>query len=149
MCDICYPLNSLVLFQLKDMAPRRRLGNQLEQPNQGFFDAMYAAFQGMATRARNERPAEDQKQGYFQEFRRAPIPSFNSEGGPQEAEFWIDSIVKHLSTMGVPDKYWVEFAVYKMEGLANTWRKQVKRRMDVVGMTWEQFEVLFNDQYFP
>ncbi|EXB68037.1 hypothetical protein L484_009644 [Morus notabilis] len=82
-------------------------------------------------------------------MRRAPIPSFNSEGGPQEAEFWIDSIVKHLSTMGVPDEYWVEFTVYKIEGLANTWWKQVKRRMDVVGLTWEQFETLFNDQYFP
>ncbi|XP_024017802.1 uncharacterized protein LOC112090532, partial [Morus notabilis] len=98
------------------MAPRRRLGTQPEQPNQGFLDAMYAAFQGMATRARNERPAEDRKQGYFQEFRRAPIPSFN---------------------------------MYKMEGLANTWWKQVKRRMDVVGLTWEQFETLFNDQYLP
>ena len=65
MCDIYYPLNSLVLFQLKEMAPRHRLGTQLEQPNQGFFDAMYATFQGMATRARNERPTEDRKQGYF------------------------------------------------------------------------------------
>ena len=43
------------------MVPGRRLGNPPEQPNQGFFDAMYAAFQGMATRARNERPAEDRK----------------------------------------------------------------------------------------
>ncbi|EXB29173.1 hypothetical protein L484_019698 [Morus notabilis] len=51
--------------------------------------------------------------------------------------------------MGVPDEYWVEFAVYKIEGLANTWWKQVKRRMDVIGLTWEQFETLFNEQYFP
>ena len=102
------------------MAPRRRLGNQPEQPNQGFFDAMFTAFQGMATRAQNEQPVEDRKQGYFWKFRRAHIPSFNSEGGTQEAEFWIDSIVKHLSTMGVPDKYWVEFVVYKMESLADT-----------------------------
>ncbi|XP_024025887.1 uncharacterized protein LOC112092890 [Morus notabilis] len=51
--------------------------------------------------------------------------------------------------MGVPDEYWVEFAVYKMEGLSNTWWKQVKRRMDVTGLTWEQFETLFNEQYFP
>ncbi|XP_024033010.1 uncharacterized protein LOC112095379 [Morus notabilis] len=36
-----------------------------------------------------------------------------------------------------------------MEGLANTWWKQVKRRMDVTGLTWEQFETLFNEQYFP
>ncbi|EXB31243.1 hypothetical protein L484_014724 [Morus notabilis] len=127
------------------MAPRRRPANQPAQQNQGFLDAMYAAFQGMATRARNEQPVEDRKQGYFREFRRAPIPSFNSEGGPQEAEFWLDSIVKHLNTMGVPDEYWVEFAVYKMEGLANTWWKQVKRRMEVAGLTWEQFEMLFNE----
>ncbi|XP_024026992.1 uncharacterized protein LOC112093198 [Morus notabilis] len=81
------------------MAPRRRPVNQPAQQNQGFLDAMYAAFQGMATIAQTERP--------------------------------------------------VEFAVYKMEGLANTWWKQVKRRMDVTGLTWEQFETLFNEQYFP
>ncbi|XP_024025041.1 uncharacterized protein LOC112092646 [Morus notabilis] len=116
------------------MAPRRRPANQPAQQNQGFLDAMYAAFQGMATRARNERPVEDKKQG---------------EGGPQEAELWLDYIVKHLSTIGVPDEYWVEFAVYKMVGLANTWWKQVKRIIDVTGLTWEQFETLFNEQYFP
>ena len=65
MCDICYPLNSLVLFKLKEMAPHRRPGTQPEQPNQGFLDSMYAAFRGMATRAQNERPVEDMKQGYF------------------------------------------------------------------------------------
>ncbi|XP_024028938.1 uncharacterized protein LOC112093846 [Morus notabilis] len=131
------------------MTPHRRPANQPAQQNKGFLDAMYAAFQGMATRAQNERLVEDRKQGYFQEFRRAPIPSFNSEGGPQEAEFWLDSIVKHLSTMGVPYEYWVEFAVYKMGGLVNTWWKQVRRRIDVAGLTWEQFETLFNEQYFP
>ncbi|XP_024030286.1 uncharacterized protein LOC112094194 [Morus notabilis] len=36
-----------------------------------------------------------------------------------------------------------------MEGLANTWWKPVKRRIDVVGLTWEQFETLFNEQYLP
>ncbi|XP_024031838.1 uncharacterized protein LOC112094627 [Morus notabilis] len=36
-----------------------------------------------------------------------------------------------------------------MKGLANTWWKQVKRRIDVTGLTWEQFETLFNKQYFP
>ncbi|XP_024026487.1 uncharacterized protein LOC21406029 [Morus notabilis] len=50
-----------VLFQLKEMAPRRRPANQPAQQNQGFLDAMYAAFQGMATRARNERPVENMK----------------------------------------------------------------------------------------
>ncbi|XP_024018441.1 uncharacterized protein LOC112090707 [Morus notabilis] len=113
------------------------------------MDAMYATFQGMATRAQNERLVEDRKHSYFREFRRAPIPAFNSEGGPQEAEYWFDSIVKHLNTIGIPEEYWEEFTVYKMEGRASTWWKQVRRRLDVAGMTWEQFEVLFNEQYFP
>ena len=69
------------------MVPRPRPGSQPEQSNQGFLDAMYAAFRGMAMRAQNERPVEDWKQGYFREFRREPIPLFNSERGPQEAEF--------------------------------------------------------------
>ena len=83
------------------------------------MDTMYATFQGMATRAQNERPTEDMKQSYFCEFRHAPIPTFNSEGGRQEAEFWFDSIVKHLNTMGVLEEYWIEFTVYKIEGQAS------------------------------
>ncbi|XP_024025359.1 uncharacterized protein LOC112092721 [Morus notabilis] len=131
------------------MSPRRRSVNQLAPQNQEFMDAMYAAFQDMATRAQNERPTKDRKHSYFREFRRAPIPIFNSEGGPQEAEYWFDSIVKHLNTIRVPKEYWVEFVVYKMEGQASNWWKQVRRRLNVTGMTWEQFKVLFNEQYFP
>ncbi|XP_024030845.1 uncharacterized protein LOC112094388 [Morus notabilis] len=149
MCDIRIPLNSLVSFQLKEIPPHRRSVNNPAPQNQEFMDGMYAAFQGMATQAQNERAAEERKHSYFWEFRRAPIPTFNSEGGPQEAEYWFDSIVKHLNTMGIPKEYWVEFAVYKMEGQASTWWKQVRRRLDVAGMNWEQFEVLFNEQYFP
>ncbi|EXB66278.1 hypothetical protein L484_003034 [Morus notabilis] len=80
------------------------------------MDAMYVAFQGMATRAQNERPAKDRKQSYFLKFRRGPIPTFNSEGGPQEVEYWFDFIVKYRNTMGIPEEYLVEFTVYKLEG---------------------------------
>ncbi|XP_024018554.1 uncharacterized protein LOC112090749 [Morus notabilis] len=113
------------------------------------MDAMYGAFQGMATQAQNERPADDRKHSYFCEFGHAHILIFNSEGGSQEAEYWFDSIVNHLNTMGVTEEYWIEFAVYKMEGQASTWWKQVRKRLDVAGMTWEQFEVFFNEQYSP
>ncbi|XP_024021688.1 uncharacterized protein LOC112091691 [Morus notabilis] len=51
--------------------------------------------------------------------------------------------------MGVPEKYWVEFAVYKFEGQASTWWKQTMRLHDVSTMTWELFEELFNERYFP
>ena len=64
------------------MSPRRRFVYNPAPLNLELMDTMYATFQGMATRAQNERSAEDRKQSYFQEFRRVPIPTFNSEGGP-------------------------------------------------------------------
>ncbi|XP_024018582.1 uncharacterized protein LOC112090759 [Morus notabilis] len=36
-----------------------------------------------------------------------------------------------------------------MEGQASTLWKQVMRRLNIAEMNWEQFEVLFNEQYFP
>ncbi|EXB23631.1 Alcohol dehydrogenase-like 6 [Morus notabilis] len=89
------------------MAPRRRPANQPAQPNQGFLDAMYAAFQGMATKAQNERPVEHRKQGYFQEFRRVPIHSFNTKAfgitdfiNPNECNECIQQVVKHITDGG-------------------------------------------------
>jgi len=43
------------------MPPRRRNPNPPATLNEQFMEAMYAAFQGMATRAQNERPVEDRK----------------------------------------------------------------------------------------
>ncbi|EXB93626.1 hypothetical protein L484_018011 [Morus notabilis] len=91
------------------MPSRRRNPNPLAMPNEQFIEAIYAAFQGMATRAQNERPAEDRKQNYFREYRRSSIPVFTNAGGPEETE--------HLSTMGVPDDYWLEFAAFKLKVL--------------------------------
>ncbi|XP_024028694.1 uncharacterized protein LOC112093783 [Morus notabilis] len=51
--------------------------------------------------------------------------------------------------MGVPEEYRIEFTVYKMECQASNWWKPVRRRLNVAEMTWEQFETLFNEQYFP
>ncbi|EXB29428.1 hypothetical protein L484_022098 [Morus notabilis] len=131
------------------MPPCRRNPTPPAMPNEQFMEAMYAAFQGMATRAQNERPAEDRKQNYFCEYRRSSIPAFTSAGGLEEAEYWFESVSKHLSTMGVPDEYWVEFTAFKFEGPAGAWWKHIRRMQDVEGMTWEQFEALLNEQYFP
>ncbi|XP_024031635.1 uncharacterized protein LOC112094577 [Morus notabilis] len=117
-------------------------------PNEQFMEAMYAAFQGMATRAQNERPADDRKQNYFHEYRRSSIPAFTSADGPQEAVYWFKSVSKHLSTTGVPDEYWVEFTAFKFEGPVGAWWKHIRRMHDVEGMNWEQFEALFNEQFF-
>ncbi|EXB81696.1 hypothetical protein L484_001429 [Morus notabilis] len=51
--------------------------------------------------------------------------------------------------MGVLNEYWVEFAAFKFEGPAGAWWKHIRRMQDVEGMTWEQFEALFNEQFFP
>ncbi|XP_024021738.1 uncharacterized protein LOC112091709 [Morus notabilis] len=131
------------------MPPRRRNPNPPAMPNEQFMEAMYAAFQGMATRAQNECPAEDRKHNYFREYKRSSIPAFTSAGGPQEAEYWFESVSKHLSTMGVPNEHWVEFAAFKFEGPAGAWWKHIRRMHEVEGMTWEQFKALFNEQFFP
>ncbi|XP_024024260.1 uncharacterized protein LOC112092398 [Morus notabilis] len=130
------------------MPPHHRNPNPPAMPNEQFMEAMYAAFLGMATRAQNERPAEDRKHNYFCEYMRSSIPVFTNAGGPEEAEYWFESVSKHLSTMGVPDEYWVEFAAFKFEGPAGAWWKHIRRMQDVEGMTWEQFEALFNEQFF-
>ncbi|XP_024021742.1 uncharacterized protein LOC112091712 [Morus notabilis] len=51
--------------------------------------------------------------------------------------------------MGVPDEYWVEFAAFKFKGPAGAWWKHIWRIHDVEGLTWEQFEALFNEQFLP
>ncbi|EXB73269.1 hypothetical protein L484_009347 [Morus notabilis] len=58
--------------------------------------------------------------------RSSSIPAFTSAGGPQEAEYLFELVSKHLSTMGVPDKYWVEFTAFKFECPAGAWWKHIR-----------------------
>ena len=74
---------------------------------------------------------------------------FNGEGGPQVTNDWLESIQKHLSMIGVPNKNKIEFVAYKFKGHASKWWQQVKKMYNVDNMTWEQFEVLYNDKCFP
>lgn len=41
---------------------------------------------------------------------------FSSEGVLQKVEYWFESILKHLNTMGVLEEYRIEFTAYKLEG---------------------------------
>ncbi|XP_024023167.1 uncharacterized protein LOC112092120 [Morus notabilis] len=51
--------------------------------------------------------------------------------------------------MGVPEEYWVDFVAFKFEGSTGTWWKRIRQMYDVENMAWEQFEELFNEQFFP
>ena len=128
--------------------PRGR-GNARQDQNNDLFAAMYRAFQGMATHAQNDNQGGDSKQGYLRDFIQSRAASFNGEAEPKEAEDWFKSIVKHLNTQGVLQEYRVEFASYKFEGQADFWWDRIKRTHDVNTMTWEQFEGLFYNRYFP
>ncbi|XP_024028895.1 uncharacterized protein LOC112093831 [Morus notabilis] len=123
------------------MPPRRRNPNPPAMPNEQFMEAMYAAIQGMATRAQNECPAEDRKQNYFYEYKHSSILAFTSVGGPQKAEYWFESVSKHLSTIGVPDEYWVEFITFKFEGPAGHGIHGPTAK----GYDGEEYEAKFNE----
>ena len=86
---------------------------------------MYEAFRGMATRPREE--PSDLKQQYLREFRKVDVPVLKGDGGPERAEAWMETIMKHFDTLGVPNEYRVEFAAYKLEDQAYNWWKQTKR----------------------
>ena len=130
------------------MAPRRRSTADVEFGNdESMMRSMFAAFRQMAARARLEDSDVGRRHAYFKEFWRASVLTFDGNGDPQLAEYWLDSIVKHLDTLGVPEEYRVEFAVYKLEGGTNTWWKQAKRLERGGDISWDRFEELFYDRY--
>ncbi|XP_024022358.1 uncharacterized protein LOC21392684 [Morus notabilis] len=119
------------------MPPRRRNLNPPAMPNEQFMEAMYAAFQGMATRAQNERLAEDRKQNYFCEYRRSSIPAFTSAGGPQEAEYWIEKLQEEPQEdpKGVTEKAVIKGKVFAYELLMHRLLREYFMLVDYASCT--------------
>ena len=51
--------------------------------------------------------------------------------------------------MGVAEELRVGLATYLFEGEADYWWDAIKRRRDTNTLTWEEFDQLFQDKYFP
>lgn len=62
---------------------------------------------------------------------------------------WLLRVKQCLDVIDVPGNLRVGFAVYSLTGAAGYWWDLVKRTRDVESMTWDDFEQLFLNRYFP
>lgn len=85
---------------------------------------------------------------HFQIFHRIQMPEFEGGQEPMVAERWLRQIRKNFNTLGTPEEYRVIFAVSKLESGAADWWETLSRTMETEGMTWQDFERVFREQYF-
>ncbi|XP_026415469.1 uncharacterized protein LOC113310869 [Papaver somniferum] len=74
---------------------------------------------------------------------------FNGTEETIEAERWLMSMRKEFDAHLVVEEDRVCFAMYMFHGNADDWLNSEKRMRNVMDMSWEQFENLFLDKYFP
>ncbi|XP_058192116.1 uncharacterized protein LOC131309513 [Rhododendron vialii] len=103
----------------------------------------------------------------MREFNRRNPPTFDgSSSDPLVADHWLAQIRKLFRALGITeDDLRVNIVVVQLTGEANEWwesvlesRKDARRAArttaqanepDVENLTWAEFEVLFEEQYFP
>ena len=88
----------------------------------------------------------------LERFNKQKPKSFNGLGGPEAAENWLGHLRKIFRLIGCSENTMARFAAYKLEDDADRWWTAVTATksahyMDVV--TWNEFEELFNQMYFP
>ncbi|XP_058202625.1 uncharacterized protein LOC131317061 [Rhododendron vialii] len=77
-------------------------------------------------------------------------PYFQGEPNPTAAEAWLEEIKKILETLDIQKaNNRIVLATYQMQGEAQHWWNLMKNTHDVGTMTWERFEKIFLDKYFP
>ncbi|KAM1263275.1 hypothetical protein ACFXTH_028284 [Malus domestica] len=68
---------------------------------------------------------------------------------PLEGVEWLKRIKHCFEVSDAPEDLKVGFATYCLTGPAHCWWEFVKRRRDVISITWAEFEELFLNNYFP
>ena len=94
-------------------------------------------------------PAEQDRAGLLNSFKKLNPPMFNGDSNPQAAESWYKQIQHLLGSMKVQtnqDK--IALATIQFEGEANHWWEMVSNSRQTEEMTWAQFEALFYEKYF-
>ncbi|XP_026417572.1 uncharacterized protein LOC113313063 [Papaver somniferum] len=74
---------------------------------------------------------------------------FHGTEEPTDAEKWLLGIKKELKVMLVSEEDTVRFVTYMFHGDADIWWSSIERMEDVSQMSWERFEELFLEKYFP
>ncbi|XP_058220249.1 uncharacterized protein LOC131330626 [Rhododendron vialii] len=77
-------------------------------------------------------------------------PIFHGEVNPSTAAAWIKQISKYLEVLNatnVGDR--IALAIFQMQGEADHWWDLIKTTHNLTTMTWQMFENLFPEKYFP
>ncbi|XP_058741833.1 uncharacterized protein LOC131614234 [Vicia villosa] len=116
--------------------------------------ALAAALQAMAQSVQNNnnQNAGDLQFCNLERFQSNKLPKF--EGGiidPDNAQKWLKAIEKIFRTMGCNEDHKVQFGTHMLEGEAEDWWDNSRRRMKAAGtaITWAVFRVEFLENYFP
>lgn len=83
------------------------------------------------------------------EFRKCQPPIFNGVPDPMAAEEWIRQIKIKLNNQKVPEELKVDIACTYLEGQAYHWWESVLSMPNTEITTWEAFENIFLEKYFP
>lgn len=83
------------------------------------------------------------------EFRKCQPPIFNGVPDPMAAEEWIRQIRRKLNNQKVPEELKVDIACTYLEGQAYHWWESVLSMPNTEITTWEAFENIFLEKYFP
>ncbi|XP_057760340.1 uncharacterized protein LOC130980704 [Arachis stenosperma] len=84
-------------------------------------------------------------------FLKVNPPKFKGTLVATEADNWFRGIEKSLRAQHVPERQYVEFATYMLEGKAEHWWHGVQRllRQVVEEIDWDTFKEEFYKKYFP
>jgi hypothetical protein len=116
---------------------------------------MFQAFIAAATNIPRQPPTHTPqgpltRSQALNEFCKRRPPTFHGEPNPTAAETWLEEIKKVLKTLAITrDEDCIALATYQMQGEAQHWWKMTEMLHDVTTMTFENFETIFLDKYFP
>ncbi|XP_062012531.1 uncharacterized protein LOC133729070 [Rosa rugosa] len=114
-----------------------------------------AAIQDMASAIRenhngNHQEGNEERVMRIQgEFRKARPPIFKGTLDPMIAEEWLRQMKRTLNNQKVPEDLKVIISSTYLEGAAYHWWESVLATPDTEITTWDAFEVIFLEKYFP
>ncbi|XP_057734047.1 uncharacterized protein LOC130949305 [Arachis stenosperma] len=135
-----------ILMTARGRGRGRRGANHAEEPMRG-ADAFIAAMNTMAEAVRERNG--DRNGGRNGE--RGGDGNDNEGAGNHDNPMTLATFLKSLRAQHVPERPYVEFATYMLEGEAEHWWHGVQRllRQVVEEIDWDTFKEEFYKKYFP
>ncbi|OVA07382.1 zinc finger protein [Macleaya cordata] len=75
--------------------------------------------------------------------------TFGGSTDPLVAHQWIKEMEKTFRTFECPEEYKQRFAAFQLVEDALDWWESRSQDLDTTTLTWQQFQAMFFDQYFP